>query len=181
MCRRGSECDHVRAQLGDHDRVRDERLGIRNPDEDDEPKGGGWEGWLRDTTEQSPTPLAVRWCPRCRVRQPLEPEWGSISGLLVCSLCTSQAADVESYNFPDLDPIDDVDPTATTQRVRLAHADVVTPKSAIRRDFGQRQGQRQPRERPPKPDPVPAPEPVEVRELPPWLDDESPAYVRCPK
>jgi hypothetical protein len=138
MCRRGSECDHVRAQLGDHDRVRDERLGIRNVEENDEPKGGGWEGWLRDTSrgEQSPTPLAVRWCSRCRTRQSLEPEWGSISGLLVCSSCASQATDDERYNFPDLDPIDEVDPVVTPQHVRLAHVDVITPRSAMRRSFG---------------------------------------------
>jgi hypothetical protein len=139
MCRRGSECDHVRAQLGDHDRVRDERLGIRNADEY-EAKGGGWDGWLRavagtEQQEQNPT-RAVRWCPRCRTRQSLELEWGLISGLLVCSSCASQATDDERYNFPDLDPIDEVDPAVTPQHVRLAHVDVITSRSAMRRNFG---------------------------------------------
>lgn len=86
--------------------------------------------------EQEDTPLAVRWCLRCRRRRSLEPEWGFVSGLYVCSSCVATADPRRRYNFVELDPIVDVDPMLGSQRVRLVHVDVITPRSAMARNFG---------------------------------------------
>jgi hypothetical protein len=94
-------------------------------------------------TEDQNHPLAVRWCRRCRRRCSLEPEWGSVSGLLVCSSCAASANPRTRYNFAEPDPIVDVDPLLVAQHVRLAHVDVLTPRSAIRRSFGRGLGMRE--------------------------------------
>jgi len=82
------------------------------------------------------TPIAVRWCGRCRRRQPTLPEWGMFAGLLVCAECCASTDSRRRYNVAEVDDVPEPSTERATQRIRIEHVDRPTPKHALHRRFG---------------------------------------------